>query len=83
MVPLTSVYSGASRTPASPAIVLDSIQAIMLTRSASTPASSTMRGLSTTARIWSPIGVKRKMTPRIATAITVTMTIVSALAPIE
>ena len=49
--------SGASSTPARPARKLDSIQATMLTRSLSMPASSTIRKLSTIARIWSPSAV--------------------------
>ncbi len=49
--------SGASSTPARPANVLDNIHENALTRSALIPASSVMRGLSTTARIWSPIVV--------------------------
>ena len=49
--------SGARSTPARPANVLESIHENALTRSALMPASSVMRGLSTTARIWSPIVV--------------------------
>ena len=56
-----------------PAMTLESIQATALTRSEFTPASSTMRGLSTTARICSPIAVYRKMNPRIRTVSTVTI----------
>ena len=51
--------------------MLESIQATALTRSESTPASSTMRGLSTTARIWRPIAVNRKMKPSTRTTSTV------------
>ena len=50
----SSANSGASRTPVSPASVLDKAQAIVDTRSASTPASWVIRALSTTARIRSP-----------------------------
>ena len=69
-----SVWASVVRmTPAMPAITLESIHATALTRSEFTPASSTMRGLSTTARICSPIAVYRKMKPRISTASTVTI----------
>ena len=54
---LTDANSGDSSTPASPAIMLQSIHDAMLTRSASIPASSVMRGLSTTARMRSPRAV--------------------------
>jgi hypothetical protein len=50
----TLSYRGASSTPASPARKLDSTHATDPTRSALTPASSAIRGLSTTARIRSP-----------------------------
>jgi hypothetical protein len=50
---------GAISTPAMPAKILDSAQAKADTRSARMPASSVMRGLSTTARIASPRAVKR------------------------
>ncbi len=59
---------GASRTPASPAIVLESIQAAELARSAFTPASSVSRGLSTTARICRPIAVHRNIATSSSTA---------------
>ena len=49
--------SGARSTPARPANALDSIHENALTRSALMPASSVMRGLSTTARIWRPMVV--------------------------
>ena len=54
----SSVCANVTRiTPAIPAMMLDSIQETALTRSESTPASSTIRGLSTTARICSPVAV--------------------------
>jgi hypothetical protein len=49
--------NGARSTPARPARKLESIQANMLTRSLSTPASSTIRKLSTIARIRRPNAV--------------------------
>ena len=68
----SSVWARVTRmTPARPATVLDSIHATALTRSESTPASSTMRGLSTTARICNPVAVYRKITPRTITTTTV------------
>ena len=51
----TCANSGASSTPARPANRLDSIHENVLTRSALIPASSVMRGLSTTARICRPM----------------------------
>ena len=53
---------------------LDSIQAIVPTRSALTPASCNMRGLSTTARICRPRAVDRKRAPRATTTTTVATT---------
>jgi hypothetical protein len=50
---------GAMSTPASPANRLDSAQLKADTRSARTPVSSVMRGLSTTARICRPMPVHR------------------------
>ena len=55
----TCANSGASSTPARPANRLDSIHENVLTRSALIPASSVMRGLSTTARICRPIADHR------------------------
>ena len=52
-------------------MTLDRIQAKALTRPALTPASSVMRGLSTTARISRPTGVNRKSTTRTAATTTV------------
>ena len=51
--------------------MLDRIQAKALTRPALTPASSVIRGLSTTARISSPTGVNRNRTMRPVTTTTV------------
>ncbi len=66
------VWASVARiTPASPASSDESIHDTALTRSESTPASSTMRGLSTTARIWRPIAVQRKIAPSPSTTRTV------------
>ena len=64
--------SGASSTPARPANRLESIQATVLMRSASTPVSSAIRGLSTTARMRRPSGDQRKSAISATTATTVT-----------
>ena len=79
MTSLTAANSGASRTPASPAMKLDSIHETVPTRSASTPASSVMRGLSTTARIWSPRAVDRNSTVSPTTMSTVSTMVTSWL----
>ena len=55
---------GAISTPAMPAKKLDSIQATEDTRSASIPANSVIRGLSTTARMARPREVNRNRAPR-------------------
>ena len=55
----TTPNKGASRTPARPASRLDNSHENVETRVALMPLSSTMRWLSTTARIRSPIGVQR------------------------
>jgi hypothetical protein len=54
---------GAINTPAIPANSDDSAQANADTRSAAMPSSSVSRGLSTTARICSPIPVYRNSAP--------------------
>ena len=72
---LTWEKRGASRTPAKPAKRLDRIQAMELTWSALMPASSVMRGLSTVARMRSPICDHRKSAVRPSTATTVTRTV--------
>ena len=77
---LTWENSGASSTPARPAKRLDSIQANVLIRSALMPASSVIRGLSTTARIRRPSGDQRNRAVRPTTATTVT-TIVATWLP--
>ena len=71
---LTWGNSGARRTPASPANRPDSIQEYDSTRSASTPASSVMRGLSTTARMRRPIVVSRRNAVSRPTALSDTIT---------
>ena len=58
--------------------MLDRIHAKALTRPAFTPASSVMRGLSTTARISRPTGVNWKSTTRAATTMTVDAVIESS-----
>ena len=67
----TCANSGASSTPARPANRLDSIHENVLTRSALIPASSVMRGLSTTARICRPIADHRNSATNPRTATTV------------
>ncbi len=60
---------GAMSTPASPANSEDRAHANADTRSAATPLSSVIRGLSTTARICRPTAVKRNRasSPSVAT----------------
>ena len=69
---MTVPMRGAIRTPARPAKVLESAQANADTRSAWMPASSVIRGLSTTARIDRPTAVNRNSAPSSSMAATAT-----------
>ena len=71
---LISVLSrGAISTPAMPANMLEIAQASAEIRSAGMPASSVIRGLSTTPRIASPAAVSRNRAPSRSIAATATM----------
>ena len=72
---------GARSTPARPANRLDSAHADALVRSARTPASSDIRGLSTTARMRRPIAVERSRNARARTTTTV-ITVVESSSPL-
>ena len=74
---LSDAKRGATSTPASPAIMDESIQDAIETRSAFTPLSSASRGLSTTARIRSPRLVYRNNTVRPTTTTNVETMVVT------
>jgi hypothetical protein len=69
---------GAIRTPARPATRLDSIQENELTRSALMPTSAVMRGLSTTARIFSPMLENRNRSVSTTTTINVAISVAAS-----
>ena len=70
---------GAISTPARPANSDDRAQAKADTRSAATPLSSVIRGLSTTARIRRPMALKRKRANSPAVATTAMPMVTSSL----
>jgi len=78
-VAASCAYSGAISTPARPANRLDSIHENALTRSALMPISAVMRGLSTTARIRSPMLENRKRSVSTTTEIAVAMSVAASL----
>ena len=75
---LTCGNSGASSTPANPANSPESIHDSEPTRLAFTPASSVIRGLSTTARMRRPAAVRRSSALNRPTARNVTTIVVSS-----